>query len=354
MKISDLTTRQKIFSVLIAVVAIGAIILGAISYANAQEDKRNEKLITFVDYRATRISGDILEEAKDLFDSGKKGYLLKDLTIEQIDAVQKKLDDASSSLPESNKKIASQLDQLKKNQQEVQGWLDLAKKHFAQQEQVNSLFQDDLEGRPTINGTEVAQDPIVKDEATADMIAKVGAIERTVINDYNDVNWAKDMESLVANANEQVTQITTARTAVELVYKDDQVVENPTEENYQQAQAEVDKIKNENVRNALNAVLDQVRAVLDTGLPAETDEVTDPEEPEEPAPLPEETPVQDNVPIYEDYPNNNPVNDYVDNGVVETPETPTVPSTPSEPEIPADSGTSSEPEPPSEPEAPAE
>lgn len=360
MNIRELTTKQKLLSVLIAALAVATIIFGTIRYANAQAAKRLEESASFVDYRTSRISGTILQEAKELFDADKKGYLVKGLTAEQIDAVQKKLDDAGSSLPEHNEKIADKLAQLQKKQQEVQIWIDLAKNHLEQQEQVNGLFLEQ-DGKPVINGTEVASEPVIDGKTTIEMINQIGTIERTVINDYNDANWAKDMESLLANATEQATQIATAKKALEAVYQDDQVVAEPTEEAYQQAQTEVDKIKNETVKNELNAILAQVRAALDTwGTDLDEPEFAQTEEAEPAADglanqdTAEQTPIyQEESPVYNDYTNNDVTDPPANNSGTDN----TAPSadsneteTPSsaDPNTPSDIDTSNEAEPPTE------
>lgn len=123
-------------------------------------------------------------------------------------------------------------------------YTDVTEKQQAIQ-QVNALFT-----QPIINGDQLTDAALKEDKSVA--------IRESSETD----NFHQLINEAISQANTQYDQLQKAKSAVAVFYKDDTLTEALTRATYDSAKAEVDKVKNETLREPLTAILTKANAAL--------------------------------------------------------------------------------------------
>lgn len=122
----------------------------------------------------------------------------------------------------------------------------------AVQSEVNALFSE-----AAIQDDQVEADLAIKDDLHAEEIAAVQPREA------EEDAWYTAINGLMTSASDQLKQIETAAEAVAKLFDGDEINSEVSREDYDSAEEEVDKIKNEKAKNELSDRLVPVIAFID-------------------------------------------------------------------------------------------
>lgn len=118
---------------------------------------------------------------------------------------------------------------------------------------VNDLFEK------AIIDNKDAEKIAIKNDLKSDTVKKV---KEQYFVEKTDDGWQKIINESIVNAENQLKQIETAKTAVEKVFKDNKVV-NTDQKNVDSAKKELDKIKNTKAKKELSDKLAKVKAEIE-------------------------------------------------------------------------------------------
>lgn len=244
----------------VATGAIALILLGAVSgmaYVSQAQQKITQAQDT-VDNRTLKLT-ELETEIGKLVNQEDPAFLAKDVTQKQIDQLQKVYDKetkAVETVAVSSKKLKK--DSYTKIKTNCQALLETATEKLATQQAMNDLYQQD-DKAVAMNGSDVKKDlPIANDLKKE----TVETAKTDYFTDKEEDAFHKTVNELIINAENQLKQIATAKTAVEKVFKDNKVV-STDKKLYDEAKTEVDKIKNEEAKKSLLEQLDKVKIELD-------------------------------------------------------------------------------------------
>ncbi|MGL4696833.1 hypothetical protein, partial [Enterococcus larvae] len=223
-------------------------------YANQSQQKLNEAQAA-IDKEYSTLQG-LEKEIQALFDEKDSNFLAEGVTAEQIDALKIKItvaDKNYSSVDVDLKKLDTAAFSKEKTTAEEQ--LKLASEKLAIQEDVNGLFS--AKDKVAIKGSTVSKDLPIADKTDEKTVKSV----KESIDESSDSTFDQTASELVAVAEGQLKQITTAKTATEKVYKEKVI--STDSKLYDAAKKEVDKIKNAAAKQTLSDQLAKVKKAID-------------------------------------------------------------------------------------------
>lgn len=254
-KVKNLSKKQKIMITVVAVLAIGGI--GGTVYASQTQKKLSEAQ-SIVDKEQSSLK-EIKVELQKLLDTKDKEFLAENVTNEQLTTLQSKYKSAMEkvqSLSVDPKKLKSTDFSSEKN--DCKDLLETIENKLSTQEAVNQLYQP-KDKTVALNGSKVTKDLAIVDDLKNETIQSV---KKEHLQDTKGTTFDKTVLELVNNAENQVKQIDTAKTAVAKVYKDNKVVSTDSKL-YDNAKSETDKVKNAKAKKALSDELTKVKSDID-------------------------------------------------------------------------------------------
>lgn len=150
--------------------------------------------------------------------------------------------------------LKNEIKVVKIGKRDVINRIKVIEKKMNAQDKVNSMFTTSV-----INESTVTSQPI-KDTLTANQI---GTVKKS-LNSKDTSAWMISLQGLVDDASAQVQQIKTAKQLVGGLIQNGKVTDGVSGTGYEQALAEVYKIKNDKVKQDLLKQLDQVLQVVTT------------------------------------------------------------------------------------------
>lgn len=250
-----LTKKQKIMIVMVAILAVVGI--SGTVYASQTQKKLSEAQSI-----VNKEQGSLKEltlELQKLLDTKDNEYLAENVTTEKIAALQKKFKQTTEnvqSLSVDTKKLkATAFTNEKKGSQNL---MEIIEKKFSTQEAVNKLYQS-KDKVVALNGSKVTTDLEIADDLKNESIQ---LIKEDYLQDTTESSFNKTILELTTNAEKQVKQIATAKTAVAKLYKDNTVISTDSKL-YTNAKSETDKIKNSKAKKSLSDQLTKVKSDID-------------------------------------------------------------------------------------------
>lgn len=245
-KLLGVSKAKKIMVAGVAILLVGGI--GGTVYASNQSQK---KIAT-----ATIKLEELNKKVKALFDSKNSDFLAKDVEEKQINDLKYQV--SNEVLSENKKMNEVRLNEYNNLKNDVDERLKEAEKLSKSQSAINSLFKQD-EKEQALNGTNVNKElPITNDlnQSTLDEL-------RTDIESVKEpTSFDKQCIELIEIAEDQLKQISKAKTEVAKVFKDGKVT-STDKKAYDTAKAETDKIKNAKAKKDLADQLAKVKADID-------------------------------------------------------------------------------------------
>lgn len=242
----------------VVIVILGSLFVGGyVVYANRQKQQEAEQVF-HTNQRMLGEKGKIQIALSELMDD--KGYLQKGITQKEISELRDEL--------ESNYHAVAA---VKRELEEKKAWtaykntyeadkqrLEMIQQKASLQESVNNMFEK-KDKKVAIGGSEVNKElPIIKNVEDK----KIENDQKELKTLAND-DWKQAISSLIEIVKTQKNQMKEATELVEKLFEKEKPKADVSNENYDQAKAAVDKIKNDAVKKALTDRLAKVKQVLD-------------------------------------------------------------------------------------------
>lgn len=223
----------------------------------------------------TNKLSDLNKKVQALFDSKDQNYLSRDVTDEQVKDLQEQVSSTIQSISKDtlsdNKTLAKvSFDGYDKVKNDVEDQLEKAEKMIATQSAVNLFFKHD-EKTQALNGTDVKKDLPITDNLKKETIETA---KKDVETKDEPTSFEQTVSDLLKNAEDQINQISKAKTEVAKVFKDGKVT-STDKKAYDTAKAETDKIKNAKAKKELSDQLSKVKADIDKKEKAEAEKKAD-------------------------------------------------------------------------------
>lgn len=233
-----------------SVIITSAIILGIVGIggtATYATTVNNHKEIVAEAKSDIDADNKILKELADTINNFELegGYLSDDLTEDNLIKIEdslKQIKDTYTDNELEKDELNDEIKTISDNKKEVDDQFKRIQSKFESQELVNSLFS-----------TKAIEASTISDVAVADNVDSkaIESVSKSLASVKEDNDWYLSLESLVKLADGQLVQIDTAKKAVDGLYKDDNVKEDVTMKQYDEAKDEVDFVKNESVQKKL-------------------------------------------------------------------------------------------------------
>lgn len=244
--------------IMITVISVFAIIgLGGTVYAS-QIHKKMSDAQSIVDKKQNTLKN-LKVELQRSFDTKDKEFLAENVTKEQVTTLRKKYKQAVKkveSLSVDTKKL--KLSGFSNEKNDCKNLLAVIENKFLIQDAINHLYQS-KDKSAALNGSKVTWDLEIVDDLKIETIKD---IKKEHLQDTKETTFDKTVIELVNNAENQVTQIDTAKKAVAKIYKDNQVISTDSKL-YGNAKFEIDKIKNVKAKKSLSDELAKVEVEID-------------------------------------------------------------------------------------------
>ncbi|MDR2832629.1 MAG: hypothetical protein LBV67_02820 [Streptococcaceae bacterium] len=189
-----------------------------------------------------------LKEIHALFDQ-KQEFLVKDMTQEKIHEASSAGVEVSDPIQDTEE-IQALMKQVNENSKQINELSLKAQIMFDKQTEVNKLFTE-----PALNGSETSNDQILAKDIKPDSLT---ALEKYLATKEVDTPFKKKIRDLVAAAKTQLTDIETAKKAVEASEK-----EKENRELNNKAIEAVNKIKNPEIQKSYLDKLNPIKDELD-------------------------------------------------------------------------------------------
>jgi hypothetical protein len=235
-KLKKLSKKQLAIGVFILFLILG----GGVIFAQQKAIEGRKAETTEIIKKNTTQLKQLTQQIQGYYLKG--GYLKKTVTQSVLKDLEQSL--AKQKLDEPTKAYNTQY-------QSVETALKQLSENFLIQTKINALFEIKT---PVIVEKTVKKDGVIVDNLKTD-----------IINDINapkvDNEWSQSIETLKTEALNQVNQIESATKLVNDLFQDNKPQDN--EAGYNQAIAEVNKIRNEASKKKLSDKLSQVKKVVD-------------------------------------------------------------------------------------------
>ncbi|MBO0423374.1 hypothetical protein [Enterococcus plantarum] len=238
-------TKKTVALGLVAIAVIGG--GSAYAYSSSQSKQKLEAAQTEVKNQEATLKS-LNRDLKGYLDKKSPSYLVENMQESQIKELKKEVEKATS-LKETTIKVDHST--FDKEVEAVNETMTTLETTFEQQQAVNKLFQG-----AAVNGAKISKDLPIADDLKQETIDQVKKSVEKATSDF-----AKTIQSLTVEAENQVKQLDKANQATEKVYKD-KVISTDTKL-YDTAKTEVDKVKNAKAKKALTDQLSKVKADID-------------------------------------------------------------------------------------------
>lgn len=248
-KVKGLSKKKKVMVAAFLILAAGGA-TGSVVYASQSQQKLDEAQAV-VDKQYSVLQ-ELEKEIQSLFDEKDPAFLAEAVTADQINALKSKISAANknySTIDIDLKKIDTKGFSKEKTTAEEQ--LGLASEKLLLQEKLNGLFSE--KDKKAIKGSTIDKDLAIIDDLNEKTVKSV----KEWIDEASESTFDQAALSLVGVAEGQLKQISTAKKAVEKVYKDKKVLSTDSKL-YDATKKEVDKVKNAASKKSL---LDQLAIV---------------------------------------------------------------------------------------------
>lgn len=252
-KVNEMSQKKKMMIAVVLILAIGG--TGTAVYANSQSQQKLTEAQVVVDKEYSTLQS-LEKEIQALFDEKDSNFLAEGVTADQIDALKAKVTAANknySSIDVDVKKLDTEA--FSKERATAEEQLGLAAEKLLLQEELNGLFS--AKDKVAIKGSTVIKDLAIIDDLDEKTVKSV----KDLIGETGESTFDQSAADLVAAAEGQLKQISTAKTSVEKVYKDKVI--STDKKLYDAAKKEVDKIKNAKAKKTLSDQLAKVKAAID-------------------------------------------------------------------------------------------
>ena len=252
--------KKKRVTIIMSLVFLALIISGGIyAYTEHISNKNVEKAKEYLseNYKEIETVQVELESLKE------DSFLRKGLTAQDINKVEEHINSIKSSSSDYNLKkgdLEDEIAELSTNKDSLKKELSSINNQFKTQEAINALFNQET---LAIDGKDVNSDVVIKESIEATTIAELK--ETSLVEDEKNTDWQIAINTLIIEAETQLSKIETATSKVEELVKDGNVQSGVSIDAYNQVKSEVDTVKNENVKKELSdklvKVYDQVRDI---------------------------------------------------------------------------------------------
>ncbi|OTN83979.1 hypothetical protein A5819_003529 [Enterococcus sp. 7E2_DIV0204] len=238
-------TKKTVALCLVAVAVIGG--GSAYAYSSGQSKQKLEAAQTEVKKQEATLKT-LNRDLKGYFDKKSPSYLVENMQESKIKELKKEVENATS-LKETTLKVDHT--SFDKEVEAVNKTMTKLETTFEKQQAVNKLFQE-----KAVNGAEISKELPIADDLKQETIDQVKKSVEKPTSDFE-----KTIQSLTAEAENQLKQLDKAKQATTKVYKD-KVISTDTKL-YDTAKTEVDKVKNAKAKKALTDQLSKVKADID-------------------------------------------------------------------------------------------
>lgn len=237
------------------IIGIGIVILSlGILLFNLRRESVQSKALEQEEIQMILTTLDNLEdELLDFYTDENQDYIDSEMSLNDLKNIEPKITDLTDAFQGYKQDEIYHTFENKRNAIDTL-MLDLAAK-VEMEETINQLFEEKV-----IIGEETNLSIPIIESLTFDHIS---TIER-----YNPIseskNWKESINALIDNATEQVAQIERATEQVNAFYSEDEIIDNPTQEMYDTALLNLQKINNETVISSLKEKLTPVLTKIET------------------------------------------------------------------------------------------
>lgn len=239
-------TKKIVALSLVAIAVIG----GGSAYAYSSSRSKQKLEVAQTEVKNQELTLKTLNgNLKGYFDKKSPSYLVENMQESQIKDLKKEVKKATS-LKETTIKVDHSI--FDKEVDAVNETMTKLETTFHQQQALNKLFTG-----TAVNGPKVSKDLSIADDLKQETINQVKKLVEKPTSDFE-----KTTQSLTTEAENQVKQLDTAKTAVSKVYKDNKVI-SVDSKLYDNAKNEVNKIKNAKAKKALADELTKVKSDID-------------------------------------------------------------------------------------------
>ena len=242
----------------VVIVILGSLFVGGyVVYANRQKQQEAEQVF-HTNQRMLGEKGKIQIALSELMDD--KGYLQKGITQKEISELRDELESNYHAVAAVKRELEDKKawTAYKNTYEADKQQMEMIQQKASLQESVNNMFEK-KDKKVAIGGSEVNKElPIIKDVEDK----KIENDQKELKTLAND-DWKQAISSLIEIVKTQKNQMKEATELVEKLFEKEKPKADVSNENYDQAKAAVDKIKNDAVKKALTDRLAEVKQVLD-------------------------------------------------------------------------------------------
>lgn len=265
-KMREWTKKQKWTLTVTGLLIVGGVGAGAYKvYADSVKEKNiaeMHKRIKMEDQKIDTIKARI----QALYSDHEKGYLVSDISEDELLNLQndiKKLNTVTITV--SDKTVEARIKSQDQSIRDLEKSYELLYYQARTQGEVNKLFSN-----PAIDGSKVNKELAIADDCKKEDVEKVLSDTKIIDGSFLvDSEWFKSIEVLKQSALGQLKQIEVATQKVNAMFDKENVKADVNQDSYNQAQGEVDKIKNEKAKKNLNDRLAKVAKKLEEKAQAE-------------------------------------------------------------------------------------
>lgn len=264
-KVSEWTKKQKWILGITTLLVVGSVGTGAYKvHADSVKKKNIAEMNQKINQENKKIS-DVQKELSALYIDGTT-YLVSGLSNQQLKDLGQKVKELTTlEVTVSDKKITASLKNQDEEMKRVKATYEVISYQLKEQEGLNKLFVN-----PALDGNKVNKDLAIADGATKEKVESILKENKQVENSsILDSDWSKSVNELKEVALNQLKQIDVATQKVNALFDKENVKGDVSQDAYNQAKGEVDKIKNEKAKKSLTDRLAKVAQKLEEKAQAE-------------------------------------------------------------------------------------
>lgn len=264
-KVSEWTKKQKWILGITTLLIVGSVGTGAYKvHADSVKKKNIAEMNQKINQENKKIS-DVQKELSALYIDGTT-YLVSGLSNQQLKDLGQKVNELNTlEVTVSDKKITASLKNQDEEMKRVKATYEMISYQLKEQEGLNELFV-----KPALDGNKANKDLAIADSATKEKAEAILKETKQVENSsILDSDWSKSVNELKEVALNQLKQIDVAMQKVNALFDKENVKGDVSQDAYNQAKGEVDKIKNEKAKKSLTDRLVKVAQKLEEKVQAE-------------------------------------------------------------------------------------
>lgn len=244
---------------------IGGCSVGYKVYADSIKAKNIEEMKAKVEAENQKIDR-INSEIQKMYSNHEKGFLIENVSTESIKEIENQIKSLNTiTLTTKDKNLEVNIKSQDESIKDLENNYKLLNFQVEVQNRVNDLFNNDA-----INGGTVKKDLAISDNCNRESIEKIFFDTKTLDGTFlKDSEWTKAIKGLKEAALEQLKQIEVATQKANALFDKENVKGDVSQDAYNQAKGEVDKIKNEKAKKSLTDRLAKVAKKLEEKAQAE-------------------------------------------------------------------------------------